>query len=41
MIGANAVVTKSFPEPGLTLAGAPAKVIAEGGTGERVIKGAA
>ena len=41
VIGANAVVTKSFPEPGLTLAGAPAKVIAKGGTGERVIKGAA
>lgn len=40
VIGANAVVTRSFPEAGLTLAGVPAKVIAEGGTGERVIKGA-
>lgn len=39
-IGANAVVTKSFPEAGLTLAGVPARVIARGGTGERVIKGA-
>ena len=39
-IGANAVVTRSFPENGLTLAGVPAKVIAEGGTGERVLKGA-
>ena len=41
VIGANAVVTKSFSEPGLTLAGVPAAVIAEGGTGDRVIKGAA
>lgn len=40
VIGANAVVTRSFPDPGLTLAGIPAKVIAEGSTGERVIKGA-
>lgn len=40
VIGANAVVTRSFPEPGLTLAGVPAKVIAEGGGGERVLKGA-
>lgn len=40
VIGANAVVTRSFPEAGLTLAGIPAKVIAEGATGERVIKGA-
>lgn len=39
VIGANAVVTKSFPEAGLTLAGVPAKVIAIGGTGERVLKG--
>lgn len=39
-IGANSVVTRSFEEPGLTLAGVPAKVIAEKGTGERVIKGA-
>jgi serine O-acetyltransferase len=41
VIGANAVVTKSFPEDGLTLAGVPAKVIAEGGTGDRVLRGAA
>lgn len=40
VIGANAVVTKSFPEPGLTLAGVPARVIATGGSGERVRKGA-
>lgn len=39
-IGANAVVTRSFAGDGLTLAGVPAKVIAEGGTGERVLKGA-
>jgi serine O-acetyltransferase len=39
-IGANAVVTRSFEGNGLTLAGVPAKVIAEGGTGERVLKGA-
>lgn len=41
VIGANAVVTKSFPEDGLTLTGVPAKVIAEGGTGDRVLRGAA
>lgn len=40
VIGANAVVTRSFPDAGLTLAGIPAKVIAGGSTGERVIKGA-
>lgn len=39
-VGANAVVTKSFAENGLTLAGVPAKVIATGGTGDRVLKGA-
>ena len=39
-IGANAVVTRSFEGNGLTLAGVPARVIAEGGTGERVLKGA-
>lgn len=39
-IGANAVVTRSFEESGLTLAGVPAKIIAEKGTGERVIRGA-
>jgi serine O-acetyltransferase len=40
VIGANAVVTKSFEQPGVTIAGVPAKVIAEGGAGERVMKGA-
>ncbi|MEQ1597550.1 MAG: DapH/DapD/GlmU-related protein [Casimicrobium sp.] len=40
VIGANAVVTKSFPQAGLTLAGVPAKVIGEGGTGDRVVKAA-
>lgn len=40
VIGANAVVTKSFPEDGITLAGVPAKIIATGGVGRRVIKGA-
>jgi serine O-acetyltransferase len=39
VIGANAVITKSFPERGLTLAGVPAKVIRTGGTGEMIIKG--
>jgi serine O-acetyltransferase len=39
-IGANAVVTRSFPEDGLTLAGVPARVIATGGRGDRVLKGA-
>lgn len=40
VIGANTVVTKSFEGDGLTIAGVPAKVIAEGGSGERVLKGA-
>jgi serine O-acetyltransferase len=40
VIGANAVVTKSFPDDGLTLAGVPASIIATGGTGERTLKGA-
>ena len=40
VIGANAVVTKSFLQAGLTLAGVPAKIIAEGGTGERVVNAA-
>lgn len=40
VIGANAVVTKSFSEAGLTLGGVPAQIIGEGGTGERVLKGA-
>jgi serine O-acetyltransferase len=40
VVGANAVVTQSFPQNGLVLAGVPAKVIATGSSGERVIKGA-
>jgi serine O-acetyltransferase len=40
VIGANAVVTKSFVEEGLTIAGVPAKIITRNGDGERVIKGA-
>lgn len=40
VIGANAVVTKSFTEDGSTIAGVPAKIIAQGGAGERVIRGA-
>lgn len=40
VIGANAVVTKSFPQSGLTLAGVPAKIIGEGGTGDRVVHAA-
>lgn len=39
-IGANSVVTKSFADEGLTIAGVPAAVIATGGNGERVIRGA-
>jgi serine O-acetyltransferase len=41
VVGANAVVTRSFEEDGVILAGIPAKVIGTGSTGERVIKGAA
>jgi serine O-acetyltransferase len=40
VVGANAVVTRSFEEDGLILAGVPAKVIGTGSAGERVIKGA-
>ena len=40
VIGANAVVTHSFEGDGLTIAGVPAKIIAKGGSGERVLKGA-
>lgn len=40
VIGANAVVTRSFPDKGLVLAGVPAKIIATGSKAERVIKGA-
>lgn len=39
-IGANAVVTRSFPDSGLTLAGVPARVVASGGTADMVLKGA-
>ena len=39
-IGANAVVTKSFAEPALVLAGVPAKIIARQSSAERLIKGA-
>lgn len=39
VVGANSVVTKSFEDEGVTIAGVPAKVIARGSTGERVIKG--
>lgn len=40
VVGANAVVTRSFTQKGLVLVGVPARVIASGSTGERVIKGA-
>lgn len=40
VIGANAVVTKSFPETGLTIAGVPARILSRGSVGERVVKGA-
>lgn len=40
VIGANAVVTKSFPEDGQVLAGVPAKVVGTGDDGRRVIRGA-
>ena len=41
VVGANAVVTKSFEQDGVTIAGVPAKVISEAGSAERVHKGAA
>lgn len=40
VIGANAVVTKSFEESGLVLAGVPAQIIGSDSNGERVIQGA-
>lgn len=38
VIGANAVVTKSFAGDGLVIAGVPAKVISVGETGQRVTR---
>jgi serine O-acetyltransferase len=38
-IGANSVVTKSFTEPGITIAGVPAKKISDKGSFELVIRG--
>lgn len=40
VIGANAVITKSFPQRGVTLAGVPAKIIRERGSSGLVITGA-
>lgn len=40
VIGANAVVTRSFPEDGKTIAGIPARVIADSGSEGRLIRGA-
>lgn len=40
VVGANAVVTRSFPDRGLVLAGVPASVIGTESTGDRVLKGA-
>jgi len=40
VVGANAVVTKSFVDRGLVIAGVPAKIIGTRGSGELVIKGA-
>lgn len=40
VVGANAVVTKSFPEPGMTIAGVPARVIGPNDSGAKVIRGA-
>ncbi|MGY6275977.1 serine O-acetyltransferase [Methylomonas sp. MgM2] len=39
-IGANAVVNKSFEEPGVTVAGIPAKIISNSGSQDLHIKGA-
>jgi serine O-acetyltransferase len=38
VIGANAVVTRSFTEPGITIAGAPAKKISDKGSEGLIIK---
>ncbi len=40
LVGANAVVNKSFTEDNLTLAGSPARVISTKGSAGRVIRGA-
>lgn len=40
VIGTNAVVTKSFPQTGVTLAGMPAKVISEKGSDGMLVRGA-
>ncbi|NLV27968.1 MAG: serine acetyltransferase [Methanomicrobiales archaeon] len=40
VIGANAVVTKSFLEPGITIAGVPAKKISDNSSEKLIIKGA-
>ena len=37
-IGANAVVTKSFIKPGVTIAGIPARVIKDNNSNEKVMK---
>ncbi len=39
-IGANAVVTKSFPDPGVSIAGVPARVISHRGSGGMLVRGA-
>lgn len=41
VIGANAVVTKSFPQDNVTIAGVPAKVISQVGSADRILHGAA
>ena len=40
VVGANAVVTRSFPEAGQVLAGAPARVISDRGSDNMLFKGA-
>lgn len=39
VIGANAVVTKSFLENGITIAGVPARIISRQGSEERLVRG--
>lgn len=38
IVGANAVVTKSFDEPNIVIAGIPAKKISDKGTGSGRVK---